>query len=93
MIRGVLARKKFDFSPLVIQKILSEIESIAAIVFPSGSYKTAVRDIDDNIVIDCAMESNAGFIITGDDDLLSLREFNNVRIISPAAFRDLFEMD
>lgn len=90
-IKDVLARKKFGFSPLAIQTILYEIESIATIVFPSSNYKTVSRDYDDNMVVDCAMESNAAFIITGDNDLLSLGGFSNVRIINPAAFMDLFE--
>ncbi len=90
-IKDVLARKKFGFSPLAIQTILYEIESIATIVFPSSNYKTVSRDYDDNMVVDCAMESNAAFIITGDNDLLSLGGFSDVRIINPAAFMDLFE--
>jgi uncharacterized protein len=87
----VLSRKKFSFSPESIQTIIREIESITTVVVPSKNYKIVSRDIDDNIIIDCAMESKAEYIITGDNDLLSLSEFHGIRIINPAGFIELYQ--
>jgi putative PIN family toxin of toxin-antitoxin system len=39
------------------------------------------RDPFDNKFIDCAITSNAKFIISGDDDLLSLEQVGNILIL------------
>lgn len=90
-LQAVLSRKKFNFSPAIIQALLHEIESLATLVVPSKKYHGVVRDIDDTIIIDCAMESGASYIITGDNDLLSLKEFKGITILSPVEFLEVFE--
>jgi putative PIN family toxin of toxin-antitoxin system len=49
-----------------------------------------VRDCDDDHVIAAAVEGGAKVIVTGDKDLLELREFRGIRIMTPAAFLGLF---
>ncbi|MBI5636240.1 putative toxin-antitoxin system toxin component, PIN family [Candidatus Micrarchaeota archaeon] len=41
------------------------------------------EDPDDNKVLECAIDSNADFVITQDNHLLKLKEFNGVKIVSP----------
>ena len=90
-LKDVLSKKKFNFSPNIIQSIISEIESITTLIVPLKRYNIVTRDSDDNIIVDCAMESNAEYIITGDNDLLSINEFRNIRIIKPVDFLELYE--
>jgi len=46
------------------------------------------RDPDDDKIIVAAVESGAGFIVTGDRDLLSLGAYRGVQIVTPARFVD-----
>jgi uncharacterized protein len=46
----------------------------------------ACRDITDNIFLECALEGNARFLITGDKDLLVLGHFEETAIVTPAVF-------
>jgi predicted nucleic acid-binding protein len=46
----------------------------------------ASRDSDDDHVLGCAVASAAALIITGDKDLLSLRQFQGVVIVTPSTF-------
>lgn len=48
---------------------------------PTGAWS---RDPDDDRVIACALAVGADFVVTGDDDLLTLGEVEGVRIVSPA---------
>jgi len=47
------------------------------------------RDARDDKFLACAYEAKADYIITGDDDLLTLKEFGGIKILSPRNFTDL----
>ena len=47
------------------------------------------KDRDDDKYIAVAIEGRAGFLVAGDSDLLELREYDGIRIVSPRAFLDL----
>ena len=49
------------------------------------------RDIDDNKFLECALESKCFYVVSGDDDLLSLEKFENVEIITVAEFFNRLE--
>jgi len=40
------------------------------------------RDADDDAVLACAAAARAGLIVSGDGDLLSLRSFRGIRIVT-----------
>ena len=88
-IKEVLERDKFGFSQNITQQIIFEIESLSEFVSPKSKHSIVNRDPDDNIIIDCAMEAKVDYIITDDYDLLSLKEYKNIRIINASDFMDL----
>lgn len=45
-----------------------------------------VRDPEDNKILESAVEADAEYLITRDNDLLELKKYNNIEIISPQAF-------
>lgn len=47
------------------------------------------RDPDDDKYIAAAIEGRASFVVSGDPDLLDIKELQGVRIVSPRAFLDL----
>jgi uncharacterized protein len=52
-------------------------------------HSVVTRDSGDNAIIDCAIEADADYIITGDNDLLSRKEYRNIKIISAADFMNI----
>ena len=50
---------------------------------------TVCRDPDDNMVLECALEGHAQYIVSGDMDLLELIEFRGIRIVRAAEFLSL----
>ena len=46
------------------------------------------RDANDIMVLGTAIAGHADYIITGDKDLLDLREFKGIPIVSPRQFHD-----
>jgi predicted nucleic acid-binding protein len=49
-------------------------------------------DPDDNRLLECAVTSGSLYIISGDQHLLDLKEYQGIQILSPAGFVVLLEM-
>ena len=82
-LRGVLERPKFGFPSEMIQTILSELYAVGNFVAPSERIFQVQEDPDDNRILECAIEANANYIVSGDAHLLDLKHYQNVRIVSP----------
>ena len=48
-------------------------------------------DPDDDKFIECALALDAEYIISGDKDLLAVKEYKDIRIITPAEFLILLQ--
>jgi len=53
------------------------------------SIEPVSQDPDDDKYIAAAIEGRASFVVSGDPDLLDIKEHRGVRIVSPRAFLDL----
>ena len=71
-------RKKGNFS---LQCILPSFQ----LVYPA-QHLTVCRDSDDNKFIECAIEAGCQYIISGDDDLLSLRQIGSTEVVTVSDF-------
>jgi len=61
--------------------------SIAAVDVLAEEIPDIVKeDPDDNHIIACAVKAGADYIVSGDRHLLQLREYNGIRIVTPAEF-------
>jgi uncharacterized protein len=84
----VLARPKFDAilvrSKTSHEKALAEVRQLAELIEPPPLPQPVCRDPDDDEVLALAIAAQADLIVTGDNDLLVLQQFNGIPIISPA---------
>lgn len=69
-----------------IADTLNSIIDISSIVIPSIRISRIENDESDNIVLECAVEARADYIISGDNHLLSLKKYDGIRILNPADF-------
>jgi len=88
----VLARPKFGLPPDYVHTASRELEEISLVVEPKQRHDVGVRDPKDQIIIGCAVETTSDYIITGNQDLLILRHFADIPIVTPASFLDLAEL-
>jgi predicted nucleic acid-binding protein len=71
-------------------RVIAEIEGFTRTVTISGNLKVVQSDPDDNKVIECAVVGGATHIVSGDrNDLLPLKSYQGIAIVSPADFLDL----
>jgi putative PIN family toxin of toxin-antitoxin system len=69
---------------------LDDFISACAVVHPSRKI-TVCRDSDDNKFLECATEAKCLYVVSGDNDLLDLKSFEGVEIITVAQFFERFE--
>jgi len=68
--------------------ILAFLREHAQIVQPAPLPATACRDRTDLPVLGTAIAAKAGCLVTGDRDLLELKRFGEISIVSPREFHD-----
>jgi putative PIN family toxin of toxin-antitoxin system len=83
---GVLSGKKFKYPKGVVRSIRNALEDLAEFVIPQKEVKRIKKDPDDNRILECAVEAEAHFIISGDKHLLELKQYKNTRIITPSDY-------
>lgn len=64
------------------------VADMAEISYPDRSVQ-AVADEDDNRVLEAAVAAAADYIVTGNADLLALRNVEGIGIVAPAEFASL----
>ena len=85
-LKGVLQRSKFDYSPEMIQVVLTEFTGIADFVNPLKTIDVVLEDPEDNRILECAVEAKANYIVTGDFHLLKLIRYRNIEVLNAVAF-------
>lgn len=84
--------KKFSATKQEQETALTLItEAAQDIVNPSEAISGVCRDKDDDNVLACAVEAAVEYLVTGDKDLLALKVFRGIRIITPRDFELLFD--
>lgn len=82
----VLQYPKFKFSNEDQIEFLALISEVASVVEPKESVDVIKEDPKDNRILECACESKAEAIISGDKHLLKLREFREIKILRASDF-------
>ena len=65
-------------------------EATHVIVDPPETVTGICRDPDDDAILACAFAGEADYLVTGDADLLALKSFEGIQILSPRNFELLF---
>jgi uncharacterized protein len=65
-------------------KVIAELRQLSEIVITPPLPAPVCRDPDDDAVLACAIAAQVDAIVSGDDDLLTLKEFQGIPILSPA---------
>jgi len=55
-------------------------------VNPSETIDIVLEDPDDNRILECAVEAEANYIITGDFHLLKLSRYRNIEVLNVVEF-------
>lgn len=91
-LQAVLARPRLKRYMVVDpQPLLDVIENDALFIAGTLVLKGVSRDPKDDIFLACAVEGSADCIVTGDADLLTLDEYEGIKILRPYEFLQMLE--
>ena len=87
---GILKRK-FKITSADVSEISAIVsEAAAEIIHDLSPVPNICRDPNNNMIIACAIDAHADYIVTGDEDLLILKSYEDIVIINPRNFEALF---
>ena len=87
---GILM-KKFKLTSIDISEISTIVsEAASEILHKLGPIPNICGDPNDDMIIACAIDAAADYIVTGDEDLLILKRYKDIVIINPRNFESLF---
>ena len=78
--------RKYLREPGEASRWLADIVALADLVQDTGNVSGVCRDPADDVVLAAAMEGRADNIVTGDEDLLVLGDFEGIAIVTPRSF-------
>lgn len=85
-VEDVLQRPKFKYPFKMINLVIAEIQNIAKTVIPQEKINYIKDDPHDDIILECAVESKANYIVTGDEHLLNLKNYKTISILNASEF-------
>jgi len=65
-----------------MKRTIDKIASISTIVEPKQKFKVVINDPDDDKFIDAAVEGKSGYIVSQDNHLLNIKEFEGIKIVT-----------
>jgi uncharacterized protein len=82
-------KTKLKLKQKTIKEIVHYIEEIATSKNPPELKKQICRDHEDDIILSLSETAKADYLITGDNDLLVLRKYKSIPIITPREFWEI----
>ena len=84
--------RKFSATRRESQEALQVIiEAVEAVTQSEQAVTGVCRDPEDDRILGCALAGKVDYLVTGDEDLLVMKQFKAIRIITPRDFELLFE--
>jgi putative PIN family toxin of toxin-antitoxin system len=80
---------RLHFSADQVAETLADYLGFLQVIQIPKALTAVCRHPDDNMVLECALAGHPEYIVSGDKDLLELKEFRGIRIVRPAEFLKL----
>jgi predicted nucleic acid-binding protein len=87
-LQRVMDYDRFGFTEDEKQSFREIILTSFHVIDPEVDVAVVDDDPDDDMVLECAIGSDADYIISGDSHLQDLHSFRGIEILGPAAFLD-----
>ena len=88
VVQEMIVRKKGHINRAILVPLIEVME-----IFEPISYIEICRDTEDDKFLECAKDSNALYIVSGDKDLLVIKQYENIQIVTARDFCEKYLPD
>ncbi len=92
---GVLQRKRIQkkdpLTPQIIEAFILRLRTASIIVIVQNVENVITTDPPDNVVLACAVQSNADYLVSGNLHFINLKEHRSVKMVTPAQFLEILK--
>lgn len=85
IVQEMINRKQGHINRSILSPLIKAMEIIEPV-----THVEICRDPDDNKFLECAKDSHALYIVSGDKDLLIIEQFGNVQIVTAKDFYEKY---
>ena len=85
IVQEMVSRKQGHINKAILNPLIKAMEIIEPV-----THVRICRDPDDNKFLECAKDSHAFYIVSGDKDLLVIEQYGNVQIVTAKDFWEKF---
>ena len=78
--------RRHGWSQAQVLEFVEDVKSLAILVPADLRLKIVAEDASDDRYLECAVEGEAGYVVSGDRHLVALAQYEGVEILSPSAF-------
>lgn len=89
---GVLKRPKFKLGEKEVENLMRLIREKTVKVKPANKLTKIKKDLADNRVLECALEAQVNFIVTGNKKHFPFERFHKAKVVNPQEFATYFMM-
>ena len=85
IVQEMINRKQGHINRTILSPLIKAMEIIEPV-----THVEICRDPDDNKFLECAKDSHALYIVSGDKDLLLIERFGNIQIVTAKDFYEIY---
>jgi len=85
-ISSVMSSNKFIVNSSEIEDYIKIIKKYLKKIISKNALESISRDKDDDKILQCGLDGDVDFIVTGDKDLLVLVEYETIKIMKPKEY-------
>jgi uncharacterized protein len=86
-------RRQYAYTDDMVARHIRAIRGLAEIVPAPPPLGRIVRDPDDDLIIACAVAGGADYLVSRDQDILTLGAYEDIQMVSPERFLNVLRRD
>lgn len=84
-------QKKDPITKQAIEAFIIRLRNASIMVIVVDIENIITTDPPDNLVLACAVQSNADYLVSGNLHFINLKEYRNVKMVTPAQFLEILK--
>jgi len=92
-VTAVLNRPRFKMTEDEVNRVVYGIIAISEMIPMRSKFKVVRNDPDDDVIVNTAYDGNADYIVSGDNDLLTIKNFRGISIVTVTEILAILEKD